>query len=191
MVQSIMWLCASEQHWNIYCTAVQPRVRGQAALARADGSSRECGLPRAGVVQAGFCIAISQIFWVATENQVRQNFVTVYNRRFGCSATCKRRAGFWLKHPETSELREATFCPAGRPILTLFLGSRLFSPLFPTFHRALSLRPVGGRALIVLSSKEVVGGRLQLHARQEASGGVRVAVRRWRGWGSRTHSPAG
>ena len=49
--------------------------------------------------------------------------------------------------------------------------SRLFSPPFPTFRRSLSLRPVGGRALIGLSSEMVVGGWLQLHARQEASGG--------------------
>ena len=49
--------------------------------------------------------------------------------------------------------------------------SRLFSPPFPTFRRSLSLRPVGGRALIGLSLEMVVGGWLQLHARQEASGG--------------------
>ena len=49
--------------------------------------------------------------------------------------------------------------------------SRLFSPPFPTFRRSLSLRPVGGRALIVLSSEVIVGGWLQLNARQEASGG--------------------
>ena len=64
--------------------------------------------------------------------------------------------------------------------------SRLFSPPFPTFRRSLSLRPVGGRALIGLSSEMVVGGWLQLDARRKP----RVAVWRWRRWGSRTHSPA-
>ena len=49
--------------------------------------------------------------------------------------------------------------------------SRLFSPPFPTFRRSLSLRPVGGRALSGLSSEVVVGGWLQLKARQEAAGG--------------------
>ena len=49
--------------------------------------------------------------------------------------------------------------------------SRLFSPPFPTFRRSLSLRPVGGQAIIGSSSEVVVGGWLQLDTRHEASGG--------------------
>ena len=68
--------------------------------------------------------------------------------------------------------------------------SRLFSPPFPTFRRSLSLRPVGGRAII---GSSLAHRRWLLEAGCSLTRAMkpRVAVWRWRGWGSRTHSPAG
>ena len=81
-------------------------------------------------------------------------------------------------------LRSAALCPAGRPILTLFLASsRLPSP--PSVALSLS-----GQSEAERSSYSHPRRWLEASCSKELDEKPRVVVRRWRGWASRTHSPA-
>ena len=79
-------------------------------------------------------------------------------------------------------LRSAALCPAGRPILTPFLASsRLPSP--PSVALSLSGQSEAERSSDSHRRWLLEAGCSFMRARKP-----RVAVWRWRGWGSRTHS---